>query len=158
MAPWEVSSLVRNVLGMLGNVTAFGLWCAPVPTFIRVVKEKEVGDFSILPYVATWVNCVIWLYYALPMVSDDNVTLATISGMGLAFSTVFVLIYLIYCKPSKRTKVWVLIACSVAFGAVLVTSTFVSAEKSERSKIVGAFGVVSAIGLYIAPTMIVVSS
>jgi solute carrier family 50 protein (sugar transporter) len=34
--------MIRNVVGIVGNVISFGLFLSPVPTFWQIIKNKNV--------------------------------------------------------------------------------------------------------------------
>jgi solute carrier family 50 protein (sugar transporter) len=59
--------LIRNVVGIVGNVISFGLFLSPVPTFWRIIKNKDVQDFKNKDvqdfkadqYLATLLNCML---------------------------------------------------------------------------------------------------
>uniref|UniRef100_A0A8I7BJ71 Bidirectional sugar transporter SWEET n=1 Tax=Hordeum vulgare subsp. vulgare TaxID=112509 RepID=A0A8I7BJ71_HORVV len=52
----------RNVVG---NVISFGLFLSPVPTFWRIIKNKDVEEFKSDPYLATLLNCMLWVFYGI---------------------------------------------------------------------------------------------
>ncbi|KAK9726222.1 hypothetical protein RND81_05G199400, partial [Saponaria officinalis] len=92
---------VRNVLGVIGNVISFGLFLSPLPTFIRIIKNKSVEQFKPDPYIATILNCAMWVLYGLPFVHPNNIFVATINGVGLGIEIIYISIFLIYPSWSK---------------------------------------------------------
>ncbi|MFS7950558.1 putative SWEET sugar transporter [Helianthus anomalus] len=75
------------------------------PTFIQIVKKGAVEQFSPVPYLATFVNCGIWVLYGLPMVHPDSLLVITIKGTGLFIETVYLLLFLIYSDRKQKIKV-----------------------------------------------------
>ncbi|CAM0884045.1 unnamed protein product [Alopecurus aequalis] len=55
----------RNVVGIIGNVISFGLFLSPVPMFWRIIKNKDVEEFKSDPYLATLLNCMLWVFYGI---------------------------------------------------------------------------------------------
>ncbi|KAK8968544.1 Bidirectional sugar transporter SWEET4 [Platanthera guangdongensis] len=58
---------MRTAVGIIGNAIALGLFLSPLPTFIRIWKKKSVEEFSVIPYVATLLNCMLWMVYGFPL-------------------------------------------------------------------------------------------
>uniref|UniRef100_A0A0E0IGZ7 Bidirectional sugar transporter SWEET n=1 Tax=Oryza nivara TaxID=4536 RepID=A0A0E0IGZ7_ORYNI len=79
--------MIRNVVGIVGNVISFGLFLSPVPTFWRIIKNKNVQDFKADPYLATLLNCMLWVFYGLPIVHPNSILVVTINGIGLVIET-----------------------------------------------------------------------
>ncbi|XP_038999346.1 zinc finger matrin-type protein 2-like isoform X1 [Hibiscus syriacus] len=61
---------IRNVVGVTGNVISLFLFLSPVPTFAQIWKKNSVEQFSPAPYLATLINCMVWVIYGLPMVQE----------------------------------------------------------------------------------------
>ncbi|EEC84180.1 hypothetical protein OsI_30562 [Oryza sativa Indica Group] len=79
--------MIRNVVGIVGNVISFGLFLSPVPTFWRIIKNKNVQDFKADPYLATLLNCMLWVFYGLRIVHPNSILVVTINGIGLVIET-----------------------------------------------------------------------
>ncbi|XBI00093.1 hypothetical protein VPH35_129257 [Triticum aestivum] len=56
----------RNVIG---NVISFGVlaFCLYMckPTFWQIIKKKDVEEFKSDPYLATLLNCMLWVFYGI---------------------------------------------------------------------------------------------
>ncbi|KAF7036912.1 hypothetical protein CFC21_047428 [Triticum aestivum] len=50
---------------VVGNVISFGLFLSPVPTLWRIIKNKDVEEFKSDPYLATLLNCMLWVFYGI---------------------------------------------------------------------------------------------
>ena len=57
------SDIARSIIGIVGNVISFGLFLSPAPTFLKIYKNKDVEEFSPIPYLATIFNCMLWVFY-----------------------------------------------------------------------------------------------
>ncbi|GAV72558.1 MtN3_slv domain-containing protein [Cephalotus follicularis] len=139
-----VSAIVlRNIVGTIGNITAFFLFASPIPTFIKIWKSKSVEEFKPDPYLATVMNCMTWVFYGLPIVDPDNTLVATINGAGLAMELIYVAIFFIYTNKKGRVKVISWLFIEFAFMAIVVACALLLRHTHEqRSTVVGIFGVV----------------
>lgn len=73
------------------------------PTFVRIVKKKSVEEYSPIPYLATLINCLVWVLYGLPMVHPDSTLVVTINGTGIVIEIVFLTIFFCFMRPKKTT-------------------------------------------------------
>ncbi|VAH09927.1 unnamed protein product [Triticum turgidum subsp. durum] len=95
----------RNIVGIVGNVISFGLFLSPVPTFWRIIKAKDVEEFKPDPYLATLLNCMLWVFYGLPIVHPNSILVVTINGIGLVIESAYLIIFFIYATRNTRGKV-----------------------------------------------------
>ena len=72
------------------------------PTFVPILKAKSVMEFKPDPYIATVLNCAVWVFYGMPFVHPDSLLVITINGFGLAIELLYVSIFFIYSDWSKR--------------------------------------------------------
>ncbi|KAK5812123.1 Bidirectional sugar transporter SWEET7 -like protein [Gossypium arboreum] len=144
---------IRNVVGITGNVIALFLFLSPVPTFIRIWKKGSVEQFSPVPYLATLVNCIVWVIYGLPMVHPNSVLVITINAAGTAIEVVFLTLFLIFCHDKKkRLKVLLIIMVELIFMAALATLILTVLHTTQRrSIIVGIIAILFNVMMYAAP-------
>ncbi|CAL5022372.1 unnamed protein product [Urochloa decumbens] len=143
---------IRTVIGIIGNGTALVLFLSPVPTFIRIWKKGSVEQYSPVPYVATLLNCMMWVMYGLPLVHPHSMLVITINGTGMAIELTYVAIFLLYSSGAARRKVLLLVATEIAFvGAVAALVLTLAHTHERRSMIVGILCVLFCIGMYAAP-------
>lgn len=136
----------------LGGAAIPGLWLQPWPTFIGMVKKGAVEQFSAVPYLATFVNCGIWVLYGLPFVHPHSLLVVTINGTGLFIETVYLILFLFYSAPKQRLKVLLIVVAELVFLGVLATLTLTVAHTTKvRSNIVGSIAIVGNIMMYAAP-------
>ncbi|XP_074571598.1 bidirectional sugar transporter SWEET4-like [Curcuma longa] len=144
---------IRTAVGILGNGIALALFLSPLPTFVKICKKRSVEDFSAVPYVATLLNCMMWLVYGLPAVHPHSTLVLTINGSGLAIELAYVLLFLVYARSGKqRARVAAMLAAEAAFVvavALLVLTTLRTHER--RSMVVGVLCVVFGTMMYAAP-------
>ncbi|KAB2054344.1 hypothetical protein ES319_A12G249400v1 [Gossypium barbadense] len=101
---------IRNVVGITGNVISLFLFLSPVPTFVRIWKKGSVEQYSPVPYLATLINCMVWVIYGLPMVHPNSTLVITINGAGTAIELVYLTLFLIFCHDKKKRLKGLLIA------------------------------------------------
>ncbi|XP_023750389.2 bidirectional sugar transporter SWEET4 isoform X1 [Lactuca sativa] len=162
------SELARTAVGIIGNVIALILFLSPVsqtnsnfdqkpnkilrPTFIQIVKKRTVEQFSPVPYLATFINCGVWVLYGLPVVHPHSFLVITINGTGLLIETAYLLLFLIYCDRKQRIKMLLIIAGELVFLGVLSALVLTVAHSTKvRSDIVGSIAIVGNIMMYASP-------
>ncbi|PKA47271.1 Bidirectional sugar transporter SWEET4 [Apostasia shenzhenica] len=143
---------VRTAVGIAGNVFALCLFLSPLSTFYKIWRRKSVEEFSVFPYVATLLNCMLWLLYGLPLVRPNSILVITINGTGTAIELSYVLLYLLYSAGPKRRKAALMFAGDLAFvGATAAVVLTVFHTHKDRTRVVGILCVVFNVIMYIAP-------
>ncbi|OMO81552.1 SWEET sugar transporter [Corchorus olitorius] len=144
--------LAHNIVGIIGNVISFDLFLSPVPTFYRICKNKSVEEFQPYPYIATVLNCFMWIFYGLPLVVKDNIFVTTINGVGLAIELIYLAIYCYYANDrKKRVIVFVALLGEVIFMATIVAISMLALEFKHRALFVGIICDVFNIIMYASP-------
>ncbi|GAV72555.1 MtN3_slv domain-containing protein, partial [Cephalotus follicularis] len=87
-----------------GNVVSFGLFLSPSPTMYKIYKKKSVEEFQAIPYIATVMNCMLWVYYGMPFVTKHNTLVYTINAIGLVIELIYLVILYMYDKQSRIRK------------------------------------------------------
>nr|XP_027071798.1 bidirectional sugar transporter SWEET5-like [Coffea arabica] len=100
--------LARTIIGVIGNVISFGMFVSPTPTFVNIGRAKSVQHFKPDPYLATTLNCAMWVFYGLPIVKKDSILVSTINGVGLVIEAIFVTLFFIYSNCNRSLFVSVL--------------------------------------------------
>ncbi|KAK9747927.1 hypothetical protein RND81_02G024000 [Saponaria officinalis] len=143
---------VRNVIGIIGNVISFGLFLSPVRTFIRIIKKKSVEQFKPDPYIATILNCAMWILYGLPFVHQNNILVATINGVGLGIEIIYISIFFIYSTSGTRKRISIALIVEVVFFLVVFFITIKALHTVKiRTIFVGALCVAFNIIMYFSP-------
>ncbi|KAK8955106.1 Bidirectional sugar transporter SWEET4 [Platanthera zijinensis] len=143
---------MRTAVGIVGNAIALGLFLSPLPTFIRIWKKKSVEEFSVIPYVATLLNCMLWMLYGLPIVHPNSTLVLTINAAGTAIELCYVILYLFFSDGPKRSKALLLFIGDLAIVATVSAIVLVFFNTHERrSLIVGILCVIFCIIMYLAP-------
>ncbi|XP_008239745.1 PREDICTED: bidirectional sugar transporter SWEET5 isoform X1 [Prunus mume] len=146
---------IRTVVGIIGNVISLGLFLSPIPTFWRIIKLKTVADFKPDPYVATLLNCAMWVFYGMPFVHPDSILVITINGAGLVIEFIYITIFIIYSPGSKRKKIFIALVTEVIFFVIVVFVVLYCFHTTKRrSLIVGIICIVFNILMYASPLTI----
>jgi solute carrier family 50 (sugar transporter) len=67
-----------------------------------------VEEFKPDPYLATLLNCMLWVFYGLPIVHPNSILVVTINGVGLVIEGIYLLIFFIYATKQKRVSTTIL--------------------------------------------------
>ncbi|KAJ4845379.1 hypothetical protein Tsubulata_037303 [Turnera subulata] len=146
------TATARTVVGIIGNVISFFLFLSPVPTFIRIIKEKAVEDFKPDPYVATVLNCMMWCFYGMPFVKEDSILVLTINSIGLVIELIYVTIFFIYSPNKKRSRIAIALVIEIIFMAIVVfVAMFFMHTPKKRAMFVGILCIVFNVIMYTSP-------
>ncbi|KAJ6705391.1 BIDIRECTIONAL SUGAR TRANSPORTER SWEET [Salix purpurea] len=146
------ANLARTVVGIIGNVISLLLFLSPVPTFVQIWRKKSVEQFSPAPYLATLINCMVWVLYGLPVVHPNSTLVWTINGTGIAIEMVYLLLFLLYSDKKGRFKVLLIVLVEVIFIALAATLVLTLAHTPrKRTAIVGIVAVVFNTMMYASP-------
>lgn len=116
-------------------------------------------QYSPIPYVATLLNCMMWVLYGLPLVHPHSMLVITINGTGMLIQLTYVALFLVYSAGAARRKVSLLLAAEVAFvGAVAALVLALAHTHERRSMVVGILCVLFGTGMYAAPLSVMVST
>ncbi|CAN6482783.1 unnamed protein product [Victoria cruziana] len=145
-------TVIRSVIGIIGNVISFGLFLSPSPTFYRIWRKRSVEDFSPIPYLATVLNCAVWVLYGLPFVHPHSILVATINGAGLVIEFFYLLLYFLYSTKQQKVKTTLILSVELVFMATVVTVTLAALHTHEsRSLMVGILGIIFGTCMYASP-------
>ncbi|KAF3437051.1 hypothetical protein FNV43_RR19804 [Rhamnella rubrinervis] len=118
----------------------------------KIVKHKSVQDFRPDPYVATVLNCAMWVIYGLPSVHPDSILVITINGLGLAIEVIYVAIYFTYATWAKRRKICIILAVEAVFLVIiLVVTLHFFHTTDDRSMFVGILCIIFNVVMYASP-------
>jgi len=82
-------------------VSTVGLFLAGVQICNRIYRMRSTGDISGFPFVATMVNCTLWLLYGY---SANNSTIIIVNLIGVILQTCYTLFYLRY-TPDRTSYI-----------------------------------------------------
>ncbi|XP_022136759.1 bidirectional sugar transporter SWEET4 [Momordica charantia] len=144
--------LARTVVGIIGNIIALFLFLSPLPTFVGIWKKGSVEQFSAIPYLATLVNCLVWVLYGLPAVHPGSILVITINGAGTLIELVYIVLFFVFSDRKKRVKLVLVLLVELVFITLLslVVLLFFHTH-TKRSMVVGTICILFNIGMYASP-------
>ncbi|XP_020105645.1 protein GAMETE EXPRESSED 3 [Ananas comosus] len=144
------ANAVRYVVGIIGNVISFGLFLAPVPTFAKIWKRRAVEEFAPIPYLVALLNCMLWVFYGIPVVHPHSI-LVTINGVGFILESLYLLTFSAFSPNRLRLKVLRILSVELLFmgGVILGAHTH-----EKRSLIVGVLCIIFGTCMYASPLFI----
>lgn len=101
------------------------VWVSCRPTFVKIWKRKAVEDFSGIPYLATVLNCMLWVFYGLPFVHPNSTLIVTINVVGLVLEAIYLTIFFTYAPNRSRVRSesilsWLSLLCSISWFLLLL--------------------------------------
>lgn len=75
------------------------------PTFKRIIRNRSTEQFSGLPYIYALLNCLICLWYGMPLVSPGIMLVATVNSVGAVFQLIYVSIYIAYADKAMKVTI-----------------------------------------------------
>ncbi|VVB04281.1 unnamed protein product [Arabis nemorensis] len=149
------ATVARNIAGICGNVISLFLFLSPIPTFITIYKKKMVEEYKADPYLATVLNCALWVFYGMPMVKPDSLLVVTINATGLAIELFYLAIFFYFSPTPRKVKVGLWLIGEMVFVGIVATCTLLLFHThNQRSSFVGILCVIFVSLMYIAPLTI----
>ncbi|KAG8494552.1 hypothetical protein CXB51_012188 [Gossypium anomalum] len=154
MSSTVVSSLYvvcSDAAGIAGNIFAFVLFLSPIPTFRRIIRNESTEMFSGMPYIYALLNCLICLWYGMPLVSPGIILVATVNSIGAIFQLIYISVFVVYGeKPMKLKMLGLLISVFATFvSIVFVSMRFL--DSPSRQLFIGYLSVASLISMFASP-------
>ncbi|KAK6787031.1 hypothetical protein RDI58_015556 [Solanum bulbocastanum] len=146
---------IQFVFGIVGNAATLFLFLVPTFTFKRIIENKSTEQFSGIPYVMTFLNCLLSAWYGLPFITSNNILIATINGAGAVIELIYVLIFFLYAPNKQKGKILaMLILVILAFAAAAVISVLAFHGKN-RQLFCGTAATIFSIVMYASPMSII---
>ncbi|XP_062096924.1 bidirectional sugar transporter SWEET2-like isoform X2 [Humulus lupulus] len=153
--PSSLWNFCSDAAGISGNIFAFGLFVSPIPTFRRIMRNQSTEQFSGLPYIYSFLNCLICLWYGSPLVSPGVILVATVNSIGAVFQFIYITIFILYAERSKKLKMTGLLLAVIAIFAVVAFVSIKVLDMSARQTFVGFLSVASLISMFASPLFII---
>ncbi|OAY70991.1 Bidirectional sugar transporter SWEET3b [Ananas comosus] len=162
-----------------GNAASLLLYAAPILTFKRVIKKRSTEEFSCVPYIIAFLNCLLYTWYGLPVVSRgfENFPVITINAIGIVLETSFIFTYIWFALPERKatyayatfgnvllsfsghfaqkTAILMMVPVTVLFTMTVFVSSFLLHDHRQRKVFVGSIGLVASISMYSSPLIAV---
>ncbi|KAF9620602.1 hypothetical protein IFM89_013628 [Coptis chinensis] len=148
-------SFYSDAAGIAGNLFAFVLFVSPIHTFRRILTNRSTEQFSGLPYVYSLLNCLICLWYGMPIVSHGVILVATVNSIGAVFQLVYVILFIVYAEKAKKVKMTGFLLAVFGVFAIIVVVSLKVLDHHMRQMFVGCLSVVSLISMFASPLFII---
>ncbi|KAK7393832.1 hypothetical protein VNO78_22396 [Psophocarpus tetragonolobus] len=146
------ANLVRTVVAIIGNIISACLFLSPVGTFVGIWKKGSVEEYSVVPYLATLINCMVWTLYGLPMVHPNSSLVLTINSAGCVVELIYIILFFFFSDRPQRLKLFLCLFLELIFIAVLSLFTFTFLHSfNNRSALVGTICILFNIAMYASP-------
>ncbi|RVW29578.1 Bidirectional sugar transporter SWEET2a [Vitis vinifera] len=139
-----------------GNLSAFVLFVSPIPTFRRIIRNGSTEQFSGLPYIYALLNCLICLWYGMPLVSPGIILVATVNSVGAIFQLIYIGIFITFAEKAKKMKMSGLLTAIFGIYAIIVFASMKLFDPHARQLFVGYLSVASLISMFASPLFIIV--
>ncbi|CAK9136632.1 unnamed protein product [Ilex paraguariensis] len=155
--PWLFTtySVCSDAAGVAGNLLAIVLFVSPLPTFRRIIRSRSTEQFSGLPNIYSFLNCLICLWYGMPIVSPGIIFVATVNSIGAIFQLVYVSIFITYAEKAKKVKMLGLLVAIFAIFGIIVFVSIKLFDPPTRQLFVGYLSVASLISMFASPLFII---
>lgn len=148
-------SVCSDAVGIAGNICAFVLFASPIPTFRRIIRSRSTEQFSGLPYIYSLLNCLICLWYGLPIVSPGIILVATVNSVGAIFQLMYTIIFIAYAERGKKVKMLGLLIVVFALFTSVVFVSMSMFEPPSRQLFVGYLSIASLICMFASPLFVI---
>ncbi|KAI3735384.1 hypothetical protein L6452_14880 [Arctium lappa] len=144
-------------VGLMGNAASFLLYAAPICTFARVIRKKSTEEFSSVPYIISLLNCLMYTWYGMPVVSHkwENFPMITINGLGILLELSFIIIFIWFASRKQKLMAGIMTtAVIIIFSITALISTYVLHDHHTRKELVGSVGLIASVAMYGSPLVV----
>ncbi|KAK6932281.1 SWEET sugar transporter [Dillenia turbinata] len=152
---YSAYSMCSDAAGIAGNLFAFVLFVSPIPTFRRIIRNRSTEQFSGLPYIYALLNCLICLWYGMPLVSPGILLVATVNSVGAMFQLAYIAIFVTYAEKGKKMKMMGLLLGVFCLFSIIVFVSMRYLDSHTRQLFVGYLSVASLISMFASPLFII---
>ncbi|KAF9589757.1 hypothetical protein IFM89_028666 [Coptis chinensis] len=128
---------------------------SPIPTFRRIIRNESTEQFSGLPYIYSLLNCLICLWYGLPLVKPGIILVATVNSVGALFQLTYVTLFIVYAEKAKKVKMLGLLLAVLGVFAIIVSLSMKAFSPNRRQLFVGYLSMASLVSMFASPLFII---
>ena len=144
----EENAVLASWAGYFGMGLALVLFCVPMLTFKKILAEGNVLGFDGLPYVFSFLNCGLWVIYALPSVTPGRMQPEIINAIGMVLEFMYCVLYAVYAPGKAFQKEF---GCSVVFLVILLIIVHSFEDTHQASPILGVIASILNVIMYASP-------
>ncbi|CAH1432428.1 unnamed protein product [Lactuca virosa] len=153
MLPFLNARILAFVFGLLGNIIAFMVFLAPLPTFYTIYRKKSSEGYQAIPYMVALFSAALLLYYA--FLKTNAYMIVSINGFGCLIEITYLAVYIFYAPKSLKISIIKLISIFNigGLGIVMVVSLTL-AKGPKRVALVGWICAIINLTVFAAPLSI----
>lgn len=151
-------------MGWIGTAAALLLFLVPVSTMKEIRRRGSVASYSCVPYTLSLAQCMLWVTYALPVVTPCKTQPLITNSLGTALELSYLLVFLRYGGTRRAEIAFQLVAMLVVLGAIVLFALLVAPHIKElkpfppatpplsrQTTVLGFVAAISNVGMYAAP-------
>ncbi|KAI3514180.1 hypothetical protein L1887_12499 [Cichorium endivia] len=145
--------ILAFVFGLLGNIIAFLVFLAPLPTFYKIYRKKSSEGYQAIPYMVALFSAALLLYYA--FLKTNAYMIVSINGFGCLIEITYLAVYLFYAPTSLKISTIKLISIFNIGGLGIVMVVSLTLTKGpNRVTLVGWICAIINLAVFAAPLSI----
>jgi solute carrier family 50 protein (sugar transporter) len=146
-------SVIASIFGWTGTVVSMFFFISPINIFLEMNKTNNHEKIPALMLVFNTLNCGLWVVYGM---SGGGTQPWVCNLIGLSFTLVYVVWYLLYRFEDKSSKISSIVGSLLLVGGILAFSFICLKSDNEdfrkdTKKISGIIALVFNILMYAAP-------
>ncbi|XP_078434204.1 bidirectional sugar transporter SWEET14-like [Wolffia australiana] len=131
------------MFGVLGSLTSFMVYLAPVLTFYRICKKRSTEGVQAVPYVITLFSAMLMIYYA--MIKTNSFLLITINRLLLHRD----------CLHRPVFTLNMLTALNIVAYCIIVGLTLLLFKGHNCVRVIGCVNIVFSVCIFVVPLSII---
>ncbi|XP_027362710.1 bidirectional sugar transporter SWEET3-like [Abrus precatorius] len=143
-----MSETLRLAIAAFGIGATIALYAAPLVAFKR---KESTQEFFCLLSITGLLNCLLFTWYGLPVVSHnwENLPLIIVNGVGILFHLSYILVYSWHASARGKVKVaMTTIPVLLVFCIIVAISALGIHDYGHRKLFVGSIGLVASAAMY----------
>ncbi|PSR95281.1 Bidirectional sugar transporter like [Actinidia chinensis var. chinensis] len=145
----------KDAAGIAGNIFALGLFVSPIPTFRRIIRNKSTEQFSGLPYIYAFLNCLLSAWYGAPPISSDNLLVTSVNSIGAVFQLTYITLFITHAEKSKKLRMLALLVVVLGIFAVIVVGSLHMSEFTLRHILMGCLSSAALVSMFASPLFVI---
>ncbi|EDQ92271.1 uncharacterized protein MONBRDRAFT_4695 [Monosiga brevicollis MX1] len=142
-AGYALSPAVVGLLSTAGPACFFFLQISGAAPIRQIMREKTTGQFSLLPFISLFTNCVIWTWYG-HLLQDPTLFYSNLVGVGAGAAYTA-----IYLKHATTSHAPMLLGSAALCSSVTAGALMLPAE--QVAPYIGYLGDIIAVVLMASP-------
>eukprot|EP00327_Prymnesium_parvum_P043524 CAMPEP_0205851126 /NCGR_PEP_ID=MMETSP1083-20121108/326_1 /ASSEMBLY_ACC=CAM_ASM_000430 /TAXON_ID=97485 /ORGANISM="Prymnesium parvum, Strain Texoma1" /LENGTH=281 /DNA_ID=CAMNT_0053212255 /DNA_START=82 /DNA_END=927 /DNA_ORIENTATION=+ len=95
---------------------------SPMGVMLRVVRKRDVDGFSVVPYLASFLCCSMWVIYSMPSVTPCKSQILITNSLGCAIEIGYIFVFLWFARQRRQELMIETVTTVVLFLVLVVVS------------------------------------